>query len=60
MKYNIYNKAGRLFLFGAYVSGFVGCSSFFEEKDPSNFTPESFYTIPEPAEAALDAGYAET
>jgi hypothetical protein len=60
MKDNIYNKAGRLFLFGALVAGFVGCSSFLEEEDPSNLTPESFYTIPDHAEAALAAVYAET
>ncbi|MCL1478584.1 MAG: RagB/SusD family nutrient uptake outer membrane protein [Marinobacter sp.] len=31
-----------------------------EEKDPSNLTPESFYTIPDHAEAALAAVYADT
>lgn len=60
MKNNIYNKASRLFLFGALVAGFVGCSSFLEEQDPSNLTPESFYTIPDHAEAALAAVYADT
>ncbi|WP_425637836.1 RagB/SusD family nutrient uptake outer membrane protein [Algoriphagus yeomjeoni] len=60
MKNNIYNKAGRLLLFGALVAGFVGCSSFLEEKDPSNLTPESFYTIPDHAEAALASVYADT
>ncbi|WP_339880512.1 RagB/SusD family nutrient uptake outer membrane protein [uncultured Algoriphagus sp.] len=60
MKNNIYNKAGRLFLFGMLVAGFVGCSSFLEEEDPSNLTPDSFYTIPDHAEAALAAVYADT
>jgi hypothetical protein len=60
MKDNIYNKAGRLFLIGALLAGFVGCSSFLEEEDPANLTPESFYTIPDHAEAALAAVYAET
>ncbi|WP_339702414.1 RagB/SusD family nutrient uptake outer membrane protein [Algoriphagus aquimarinus] len=60
MKDNIYNKAGRLFLFGAFVAGLVGCSSFLDEEDPSNLTPESFYTIPDHAEAALASVYADT
>ena len=60
MKNNIYNKASRLFLFGMLVAGFVGCSSFLEEEDPSNLTPDSFYTIPDHAEAALAAVYADT
>lgn len=60
MKDNIYNKAGRLFLLGTLVAGIVGCSSFLEEEDPSNLTPDNFYTIPDHAEAALAAVYAET
>ncbi|PZX47579.1 RagB/SusD family nutrient uptake outer membrane protein [Algoriphagus chordae] len=60
MKDTIYNKAGRLFLIGALTAGFVGCSSFLEEQDPSNLTPESFYTIPDHAEAALASVYADT
>lgn len=60
MKNYIYNKAGRLFLFGMLVAGFVSCSSFLDEEDPSNLTPESFYTIPDHAEAALAAVYADT
>ncbi|WP_339753659.1 RagB/SusD family nutrient uptake outer membrane protein [Algoriphagus aquimarinus] len=60
MKDTIYNRAGRLCLVGAMVAGFVGCSSFLEEQDPSNLTPESFYTIPDHAEAALAAVYADT
>jgi hypothetical protein len=60
MKNNIYNKAGRLFIVGALVAGSVGCSGFLEEEDPSNLTPESFYTIPDHAEAALASVYADT
>lgn len=60
MKNNIFNKAGRLLLVGMLVAGFVGCSSFLEEEDPSNLTPDSFYTIPDHAEAALAAVYADT
>ncbi|WP_339925664.1 RagB/SusD family nutrient uptake outer membrane protein [uncultured Cyclobacterium sp.] len=38
---------------------FMGCESFLAEEDPSNLTPESFYTIPDHAEAALAAVYAD-
>lgn len=38
----------------------TGCQDFLSEEDPSNLTPESFYTIPDHAEAALAAVYADT
>jgi len=60
MKNNIYNKAGKLFLVGAMLAGFASCSSFLEEEDPSNLTPDNFYTLPDHAEAALAAVYADT
>lgn len=37
-----------------------GCKKFLEENDPSNLTPGNFYTIPEHAEAAIAAVYADT
>lgn len=37
-----------------------GCSNFLDETAPSNLTPESFYTIPDHAEAAIAAVYADT
>src|SRR5687768_1261773 len=37
-----------------------GCSSFLEEQDPSNLSPDSYYTIPEHAEAAIASAYAQT
>lgn len=54
----IYKAFSMLFL-GASLSGIVGCSEFLEEEDPSNLTPESYYTIPDHAEAALAAVYAD-
>lgn len=60
MKNRIYNQAGKFFLVMAFITGMVGCSSFLEEEDPSNLTPESFYTIPDHAEAALASVYADT
>lgn len=35
-----------------------GCSNFLDENDPSNLTPDSFYAIPDHAEAAIAATYA--
>jgi hypothetical protein len=37
----------------------TGCEEFLSEEDPSNLTPESFYTIPDHAEAALASVYAD-
>lgn len=37
-----------------------GCSKFLDERDPSNLTPDNFYTIPEHADAAIAAVYADT
>lgn len=38
----------------------TGCSGFLDEEDPSNLTPESFYTIPDHAEAAIASAYDNT
>ncbi len=38
----------------------TGCKKFLEEKDPSNLTPESYYTLPEHAEAAIAAAFSNT
>lgn len=35
----------------------AGCSDFLDESDPSNLTPETFYTLPEHAEPAINAIY---
>ena len=59
MNFNIIKSASLLMLCTAML--FVsGCKKFLEEKDPSNLTGESFYTIPEHAEAAIAAVYADT
>jgi hypothetical protein len=59
MKLNIVAKAGKLLLLGAVLLA-SGCSDFLEEQDPSNLAPDNFYTIPEHAEAAIAAAYADT
>nr|WP_215222828.1 RagB/SusD family nutrient uptake outer membrane protein [Echinicola shivajiensis] len=52
MKKYIYTVLlGSMFVMGS------GCSGFLDEEDPSNLTPESFYTIPDHAEAAIAAVY---
>ena len=38
----------------------TGCKKFLAEKDPSNLEPDSYYTIPEHAEAAIAAAYSQT
>lgn len=38
----------------------MGCNKFVEEKDPSNLTPDSYYTTPEHATAAIASAYAQT
>ncbi|WP_221390009.1 RagB/SusD family nutrient uptake outer membrane protein [Dyadobacter sp. NIV53] len=54
--YNL-KKVAWVFLCGAILLGPTSCSDFLEEEDPSNLTPESFYTIPDHAEAAIAATY---
>ncbi len=58
MKFHI-NNISKILICGAMVFG-TGCSSFLEEQDPSNLSPESYYTIPEHAEASIASAYAQT
>lgn len=58
MKFNISKSAAAIFLCGGILLG-SGCSSFLDEAAPSNLTPESFYTIPDHAEAAIASVYAD-
>ncbi len=59
MRQSFVKNIGKMLLCGIVLTGPMGCSDFLEEKDPSNLTPESFYTIPDHAEAALAAVYAD-
>ncbi|RYF99816.1 MAG: RagB/SusD family nutrient uptake outer membrane protein, partial [Chitinophagaceae bacterium] len=38
----------------------ASCNKFLEEEDPSNLTPETFFTIPGHADGSLAAAYAQT
>lgn len=58
MKLNI-KYTGKVLLIALVVLG-AGCKKFLEEKDPSNLTPETYYTIPEHAEAAIASAYSQT
>lgn len=49
----------KVILAGAVFLG-TGCSDFLDEQDPSNLTPESFYTSAKHADAAIAAVYADT
>lgn len=58
MKFNMIKYISVVILSGVMLLS-SGCKKFLDEKDPSNLTPESFYTIPEHAEAAIAAVYAD-
>lgn len=58
MKINRLKNISSIFLFGIALLG-SGCSKFLDEQDPSNLTPESYYTIPEHAESGIAAVYSD-
>ncbi|GAB3549066.1 RagB/SusD family nutrient uptake outer membrane protein [Spirosoma fluminis] len=58
MKSPLIKHITRAVLCGSVLIGPVGCSDFLDEKAPSNLTSDSFYTIPDHAEAALASVYA--
>lgn len=54
IKYNV-------LFFGLLLCIGSGCTKFLEEKsDPSNLSPDNYYTLPEHADAAIAAAYART
>lgn len=59
MKINILKHINKVCLCGALFLG-AGCSEFLVEEDPSNLTPESFYTTAKHADAAIAATYADS
>lgn len=52
----IIKNTSKVFLSVILLLG-TSCSDFLDEQDPSNLTPESFYTIPDHAVAAIAAVY---
>src|SRR5687768_7026412 len=59
MKIHISKQFNKLLLCSALFAGAAGCSDFLAEEDPSNLTPESFYTTAQHADAAIAAVYAD-
>ena len=51
MKFTI-NKISKFILCGIFTVA-AGCSDFLEEKDPSSIAPDTFFRVPEDAEAAV-------
>ena len=60
MKKNILRFSGKVFNCVTLLFVIAGCSDFLDEEDPSNLTPESFYTTAAHAESAIAAVYADT
>lgn len=55
---NIIKKIYIPLAFGIMLTlSLTGCKDFLKEVDPSNLTPDNFYTIPDHAEAAIAATY---
>jgi len=55
-----YIKKLQVLLLVATLTVLSGCEKFLDENDPSNLTPDNFFTIPEHADAAIAAAYSET
>tara|TARA_R110002050_G_scaffold56512_3_gene127117 strand:+ start:74751 stop:76286 length:1536 start_codon:yes stop_codon:yes gene_type:complete len=54
------NRIKNKFLLGlVLLLGTISCSDFLDESDPSNLTPDSFYTTEKQAESAIAAVYAD-
>jgi starch-binding outer membrane protein, SusD/RagB family len=59
MKFKHINTTIKIALLSVFFIGTSGCKDFLTEQAPSNLTPDSFYTIPDHAEAAIAAVYAD-
>ena len=60
MNFHTLKNIGKTFLCGGLLLSAASCSDFLAEEDPSNLTPESFYTAPKHADAAIAAVYADS
>ena len=58
MKLSVIKYLSKVSACGALLIA-AGCSDFLDEQDPSNLTPESFYTTATHADAAIAAVYAD-
>ncbi|WP_080054741.1 RagB/SusD family nutrient uptake outer membrane protein [Spirosoma aerolatum] len=57
MRHTLVKNISKVLLGGIVLMGPVGCTDFLKEQAPSNLTPDSFYTIPDHAEAAIASVY---
>jgi len=57
---NQYIKHSSWIVFTALIILTGGCKKFLDEQDPSNLTPDTYYNLPEHAEAAIAAAYSDT
>ncbi|MDD7887304.1 RagB/SusD family nutrient uptake outer membrane protein [Flavivirga sp. 57AJ16] len=57
MKFIKIKYISRYFFFTIFLLGALSCSDFLDEADPSNLTPDSFYTTAKHAESAIAAVY---
>jgi len=60
MKINILKNKSKVFWLMVLLLGTASCSDFLDESDPSNLTPDSFYTSAKQAQSAVAAVYADT
>lgn len=59
MKIDIIKNKTKLYLGVVLLLGAISCSDFLDESDPSNLTPESFYTTEKQAQSAIAAVYSD-
>ena len=60
MKIKIFKKKIISIFLVAGIALAPGCDKFVSEQDPSNLTPDNYYTIPEHAEAAIAAAHSNS
>ena len=62
MKFSITNNFSKLLLGAMIILTAAGCKKWLSnhDVDPSNLSPQSYYTLPAHAEAAIAAAYAQT
>ncbi|HLK96924.1 MAG TPA: hypothetical protein VK364_04085, partial [Hymenobacter sp.] len=59
MTFKLHKPVSLMLLSGALLLGPTSCKDFLVEQAPSALTPNSFYTIPDHAEAAIASVYAD-
>src|SRR5688500_12570778 len=62
MNFHLIKNISRLILCSSIIVAGSGCSKWLErvDVDPSSLSPETYYTIPAHAEAAIASAYAQT